>query len=76
MSLSAPLARASSRHWSLRASPPRWPSLPMGRAPMWSAPTATGHPRETVLAINTETDGVIPISVGAGDTMGVAVGRL
>ncbi len=43
---------------------------------MWSAPTATGHPRETVLAINTETDGVIPISVGAGDTMGVAVGRL
>ncbi|MFF5705216.1 PQQ-binding-like beta-propeller repeat protein [Streptomyces sp. NPDC012794] len=37
-----------------------------------------GHltPQGTVFAINTENDAVTPITVGAGDTMGVAVGRL
>ncbi|MEJ8651305.1 YncE family protein [Streptomyces sp. MS1.AVA.3] len=37
-----------------------------------------GHatPQGTVFAINTATDAVTPITVGAGDTMGVAVGRL
>ncbi|MER5707773.1 hypothetical protein [Streptomyces sp. NPDC002122] len=35
-----------------------------------------GTPQGTVFAINTATDAVTPISVGAGDTMGVAVGRL
>lgn len=35
-----------------------------------------GTPQGTVFAINTATDAVTPITVGAGDTMGVAVGRL
>ncbi|MFF5504590.1 YncE family protein [Streptomyces roseolus] len=37
-----------------------------------------GHatPQGTVFAINTATAAVTPITVGAGDTMGVAVGRL
>ncbi|MFK0025990.1 YncE family protein [Streptomyces sp. NPDC090798] len=35
-----------------------------------------GTPQGTVFAINTATDAVTPITVGAGDTMGVAVGQL
>ncbi|MGW6690467.1 YncE family protein [Streptomyces sp. NPDC054961] len=35
-----------------------------------------GTPQGTVFAINTATNAVTPITVGAGDTMGVAVGRL
>lgn len=35
-----------------------------------------GTPQGTVFAINTATDAVTPITVGAGDTMGVAIGRL
>ncbi|MCC5034815.1 YncE family protein [Streptomyces sp. WAC 00631] len=35
-----------------------------------------GTPQGTVFAINTATDAVTPITVGADDTMGVAVGRL
>lgn len=35
-----------------------------------------GTPQGTVFAINTATNAVTSISVGAGDTMGVAVGRL
>ncbi|MFD0348884.1 YncE family protein [Kitasatospora aburaviensis] len=35
-----------------------------------------GTAQGTVFAINTATDAVTPITVGAGDTMGVATGRL
>ncbi|OEJ30050.1 YncE family protein [Streptomyces subrutilus] len=35
-----------------------------------------GTPQGTVFAINIATNAVTPITVGAGDTMGVAVGRL
>jgi len=35
-----------------------------------------GTPQGTVFAINTATNAVTPITVGTGDTMGVAVGRL
>jgi YVTN family beta-propeller protein len=35
-----------------------------------------GTKQGTVFAINTATDAVTPITVGAGDTMGVAVGQL
>ncbi|WP_371476426.1 YncE family protein [Kitasatospora sp. NBC_00315] len=35
-----------------------------------------GTPQGTVFAIDTATDAVTPIAVGAGDTMGVATGRL
>ncbi|WP_329571946.1 YncE family protein [Kitasatospora sp. NBC_01266] len=35
-----------------------------------------GTPQGTVFAINTATEAVTPITVGAGDTMGVAIGRL